>query len=78
MARKNRPATDKRDQRVCISSPDVSTPAKCSSFYEKYSTRLESNTHLFRDPLTAANYKERFHHLLCWEEKEHIKQLAER
>ncbi len=29
-------------------------------------------------PLTQENYKEKFHKLLCWEEKKHIEILEER
>ena len=78
MARKNQVAAVKQDQRACISSSNVSTPSMCSSFYKKRVSNLESNLCLFDAPLTPENYQERFHHLLCWEESEHIKQLANR
>ena len=33
---------------------------------------------VLKKPLTRENYREKFHHLLCWEEKEHSKILSER
>ena len=61
-----------------ISSPNVATPPSHSSFYKEYKDKLESNCEILKEPLNAGNYKEKFHHLLCWEEQEHDKQLAER
>lgn len=75
ITRKNQPPSVKKGQHACISSSNVSTPDRCSSYYKEYVGKLESN---FKESLTVANYKERFHHLLCWEEREHVKQLAER
>ena len=54
------------------------TSSMRSSFHKTRVSSLESNLYLFDAPLTPENYQERFHHLLCWEEHEHIKQLAER
>ena len=61
-----------------ISSSNVSVHDGHSSFYNEYKDRLESHRHILKEPLTADNYKEKFHFLLTWEEKEHDKQLAER
>ena len=61
-----------------ISSPNVATPSSHSSFYYAYKDKLESNREILKEPLRAGNYKEKFHHLLCWEEQEHDKQLTER
>ena len=66
------------DQRLCISSPNISTPTHHSSYYEKYKDKLEDSNPIMKEPLTAKNYKEKFHLLLCWEEKEHHRQLSER
>lgn len=33
---------------------------------------------VLKKPLAKENYKEKFHHLLCWEEKEHSKILNKR
>ena len=71
IARKNLAAVVKQDQ-------GASACSMCSSSYKAHVSSLESNSHLFAAPLTPANYQERFHHLLWWEEREHIKQLAER
>ena len=64
--------------RLSISSSNVPVPASHSSFYNKYKDRLESHRYILKEPLTADNYKEKFHFLLSWEEQEHDKQLAER
>ena len=40
------------------------------------STKLDIS--ILKKPLTRENYREKFHHLLCWEEKEHSKILSER
>jgi len=60
------------------SSSAIVVPARHSSFYNDYRAKLESNRHILEEQLTSENYKEKFHHLLCWEEQEHDKQLAER
>ncbi len=78
MAAKSQHAAVKKEQSLSISSPNVLVPAKCSSFYKDYNDKLESGYHLLKEPLCKSNYKDKFHHLLCWEEREHIKQLAER
>lgn len=77
MARKNEPASGQLSK-ACISSPNVIIPANSSAFYREYVSKLELNHWLLKEPLTADNYKEKFHHLLCWEEQEHIRQLTER
>lgn len=67
------------DQRLGIGSPNVSAPSHHSPFYEKYRDQLEDpDPNIMKGQLTAENYRERFHHLLCWEEQEHYKQLTER
>ena len=60
----------------CISSSCVQTPACNSQSYNEYKERLTPE--LLKQQLTAETYKEKFHHLLCCEEQEHDKQLAER
>ena len=47
-----------------------------SDFYRQFEGQLSAN--VIRNELTAENYKEKFHHLLCWEEKEHERLLANR
>ena len=61
-----------------ISSPNVFVPSRHSEFFDEYKDKLEADYHLLKEPLSTGNYKEKFHHLLCWEENEHNKQLAER
>lgn len=61
-----------------ISSPNVCVPSKHSEFFEEYKDRLETDRHILKEPLMVGNYKEKFHHLLSWEENEHNKQLSER
>lgn len=50
--------------------------AKCSAFME----RVKETLHIadIEQELTRENYKEKFHKLLCWEEKEHIEILGRR
>ena len=76
IARKSQPRS--QFLKTCISSPNVAIPTNCSSFYQEYIDKLELNSSLLKDRLTVQNYKEKFHHLLCWEEQEHIRQLSER
>ena len=49
---------------------------KYSTFFERVKEELKIEDVL--TDLTAASYKEKFHKLLCWEEKEHITVLHER
>ena len=49
---------------------------KYSSFFERVEEKLYIEE-IQRD-LTVTNYKEKFHKLLCWEEKEHITLLHNR
>ena len=56
----------------------VTTPVRNSQYYNEYKDQLKANADLLKEPLVATNYKEKFHHLLCWEEQEHDKQLAQR
>ena len=50
-----------------------------SKFYNENKDKLLSYYKVLKkEGLTADNYKKRFHHLLCWEEQEHDKQLAQR
>ena len=47
---------------------------------ESFSERIkeELNIEIIQAPLTRKNYKEKFHHMICWEEKTHIDILAEK
>ena len=47
-----------------------------TEYFLHYKDKL--NESVFEGPLTPLNYKERFHHLLCWEEKEHMCILSNR
>ena len=49
-----------------------------TTYFQKYKEKL--NAQMFEKPytLTVENYQESFHHLLCWEEKEHMSILANR
>ncbi len=51
-------------------------PAESLNFYR----RIEGELVLadVQQPLTRENYKEKFHNLLCWEEKTHIEILENR
>ena len=50
--------------------------AKCSTFMERVRETLDVAD--IQQELTRENYKEKFHKLLCWEEKEHIDILGRR
>ena len=50
--------------------------AKCSTFMERVRETLDIAD--IQQELTRENYKEKFHKLLCWEEKEHIDILERR
>ena len=54
----------------------MSNATQHTEFFQKYREKLDIQ--VFEEPLTVANYQERFHHLLCWEEKEHMSILAKR
>ena len=47
-----------------------------TEYFLHYKDKLSES--VFEGPLTPLNYKERFHHLLCWEEKEHMCILSNR
>ena len=49
---------------------------KNSTFLERLKEELDVND--ITPELTAENYKEKFHKLLCWEEMQHITILHER
>ena len=55
---------------------DTGRQLGAATYYERHKDELETNR--LEDPLTVQNYKEKFHYLLCWEQREHEKQLAER
>ena len=54
--------------------PPVKKEPHHSDFYQQFEGQLSVN--VIQNELTAENYKEKFHHLLCWEEKEHERLLA--
>ena len=47
---------------------------------ESFGERIKEELHLevIQAPLTRTNYKEKFHNLICWEEKRHIEILDEK
>ena len=47
-----------------------------TTYFWKYEKKLD--TQILERPLTVNTYRETFHHLLCWEEKEHMSILAKR
>ena len=49
-----------------------------SKYYEQHKFALVNDDALLQSNLTPENYKEKFHHLMCWEEKEHDDQLSKR
>ena len=78
MAAKSQLELEQEEKKRSISSLNVEVQARTSSFYQEYEAKLEMGLGILKSPLTEDNYKEKFHHLLCWEEKEHIKQLDKR
>ena len=51
-------------------------PETHSKYFMKYKHKLD--VELFKQELTRENYTEIFHHLLCWEEREHDNILQKR
>jgi len=47
-----------------------------SEDFNEYKDCLESDASI-RCELTRDNYQRKFHHLLCWEEREHCRMLEE-
>ena len=47
-----------------------------TDFYKEHKDKLEKA--IIEKNLTRSNYKEKFHHLLCWEEREHEQVLTRR
>ncbi len=54
----------------------VTYAAQSTDFLERTKDVLDVED--VQQPLTRENYKEKFHKLLCWEEKRHIEILKER
>ena len=60
----------------------VSHPQTIQEMYaaskESFKERIEEelNIQVIKAPLTRKNYKEKFHHMICWEEKTHIDVLG--
>jgi hypothetical protein len=50
--------------------------ASKESFIERIKEDL--NVEVIQAPLTRENYKKKFHHMICWEEKRHIEILGEK
>ena len=50
--------------------------ASKESFNERVKEELDIE--VIRAPLTTDNYKKKFHHMICWEEKRHIEILDEK
>ena len=62
--------------RTAAINPPVIREPDYSDFYRQFEGQL--NIDVIQNELTVENYKEKFHHLLCWEEKEHEQLLASR
>ena len=63
----------------CTAPPQVVSiklPEVHSESFNKYKNELDIDQ--LKQPLTRENYVEKFHHLLCWEEKEHDDLLKQR
>ena len=54
----------------------VKLPEVHSESFSKYKSELDIDR--LKQPLTRESYVEKFHHLLCWEEKEHDDLLKQR
>ena len=54
----------------------VKLPEVHSESFTKYKSELDIDR--LKQPLTRESYVEKFHHLLCWEEKEHDDLLKQR
>ena len=67
-------------KRIPSTSPHFSNRQQQSdlstSYFEKHNNNLQKSMDVISQPLTASNYKEKFHHLLCWEKEEHCKILT--
>ena len=55
---------------------DVPTQQQHTDFYKEHQNKLDKA--IIEKRLTRSNYKEKFHHLLCWEEREHERVLTTR
>ena len=61
-------------QRTTLSP--LTIPEVHSESFTQYKHQL--HIECLKEPLTQKNYVEKFHHLLCWEEQEHDKNLKQR
>ena len=61
--------TNKVTNHTCV-------PLKHSEWYTTNEEKWKSETSILEEDLTPDNYKDKFHHLLCWEEKEHSDLLS--
>lgn len=78
-----------RNEKRAIQSQHYKPPAKHQQFTLDKNYTLSSHSkfyNIYKDELsvkaidcdlTKENYKVKFHHLLCWEEKEHCQMLEE-
>lgn len=53
---------------------DLSVPIRYSNSYDQFKHQLSMD--ILKEKLSVDNYKKKFHHLLCYEEKEHALQLV--
>ena len=70
-----------QSQHSAAQQPSVHTSQRAGSYaasQETFEGRLEADLELaeIQVPLGRNNYKRKFHHLVCWEEKRHIEILA--
>ncbi len=76
MAKKRVPKKESRDMQQAQPVTRIRNQQQFIDFYKQNKDKL--NLDVIKKELTRENYKEKFQHLLCWEEKEHERILTER
>ena len=66
-------------QRKAVSRPQTIQEMYAAS-KESFNERIkeELDVKIIQASLTRENYKKKFHHMICWEEKRHIEILDEK
>ena len=59
-----------------VPCPQTMYAASKESFSERIKEELDIE--IIQAPLTRENYKKKFHHMICWEEKRHVEILDEK
>ena len=75
-----RPQQKQSAQSEDLSGNPKSPPHSYAAKETEFSTRIQEDLQIedVEVELTQANYKEKFHKLLCWEEKAHIEILGKK